>query len=87
MSRLDPSSLRWRKSTKSGSEGGTCVEVAAWKKSSRSDSSGGNCIEVASVASAVVVRDSNDSDGPVLEFGCRAFGVLLGEIRAGRYDR
>ncbi|MFA1540610.1 DUF397 domain-containing protein [Actinomadura monticuli] len=28
MSTLDLSSLRWRKSTKSGSEGGTCVEVA-----------------------------------------------------------
>jgi hypothetical protein len=28
VSTLDPSSLRWRKSTKSGSEGGTCVEVA-----------------------------------------------------------
>ncbi|TDC91232.1 DUF397 domain-containing protein [Actinomadura sp. 7K507] len=28
MSTLDPSSLRWRKSAKSGSEGGTCVEVA-----------------------------------------------------------
>jgi len=28
VSTFDPSSLRWRKSTKSGSEGGTCVEVA-----------------------------------------------------------
>ncbi|WP_255271194.1 DUF397 domain-containing protein [Actinomadura madurae] len=28
MSALDPSSLRWRKSTKSGSEGGSCVEAA-----------------------------------------------------------
>lgn len=28
MSMFDPSPVRWRKSTKSGSDGGTCVEVA-----------------------------------------------------------
>ncbi|RFS84822.1 DUF397 domain-containing protein [Actinomadura spongiicola] len=28
MSTLDSAPLRWRKSTKSGSDGGTCIEVA-----------------------------------------------------------
>ncbi|WP_242885373.1 DUF397 domain-containing protein [Actinomadura litoris] len=68
MSTLDPSSVSWRKSTKSGSEGGTCVEVAA-------------------AESLIALRDSKDPEGPRLEFGRRAFGVLVSEIRAGHYDR
>ncbi|MUN39800.1 DUF397 domain-containing protein [Actinomadura litoris] len=68
MSTLDPSSVSWRKSTKSGSEGGTCVEVAT-------------------AESLIALRDSKDPEGPRLEFGRRAFGVLVSEIRAGHYDR
>jgi hypothetical protein len=42
-------SLQWWKSSRSGSDGGQCVEVAVsgWWKSSRSGSEGGNCVEVA----------------------------------------
>lgn len=106
MSTFDRSFLRWRKSSRSGSEGGTCVEVASWRKSSRSGSEGGNCVEagfwtrsthsdseggacveVASEASGVAFRDSKDPEGPLLAFGRGAFGALVGEIRAGRYDR
>lgn len=106
MSTFDRSSLRWRKSSKSGSEGGTCVEVASWRKSRRSDSSGGACVEAGSWQksthsdseggacveaargiSGVAFRDSKDPDGPLLAFGRGAFGLLLSEIRAGRYDR
>jgi Domain of unknown function (DUF397) len=36
----------WRKSSRSGSNGGECVEVTAWRKSSRSGSNGGQCVEV-----------------------------------------
>ncbi|MEO3826245.1 DUF397 domain-containing protein [Actinomadura sp. B10D3] len=68
MNTLDPSPLRWRKSTKSGSEGGTCVEVAG-------------------LGSDVAVRDSKDPEGPRLAFGRAAFGALVRDIRAGRYDR
>lgn len=38
MSTPNPSSVHWRKSSYSGSDGGTCVEVASWRKTSRSDS-------------------------------------------------
>lgn len=45
--------LDWRKSSRSGGNGGNCVEVAAlWRKSSRSGASGGNCVEVAVVESS-----------------------------------
>lgn len=36
----------WRKSSRSGGNGGACVEVADWRKSSRSGSNGGDCVEV-----------------------------------------
>jgi hypothetical protein len=35
----------------------------------------------------VAVRDSKDPEGPKLAFGRVAFGTLMDEIRAGRYDR
>ncbi|WP_433237501.1 DUF397 domain-containing protein [Actinomadura nitritigenes] len=38
----------WRKSRRSGSEGSSCVEVAAaWRKSSYSGSEGQECVEAA----------------------------------------
>lgn len=41
-------SLKWFKSSYSGSQGGDCVEIAYdWRKSSYSGSEGGNCVEVA----------------------------------------
>ncbi|MFB4299350.1 DUF397 domain-containing protein [Actinomadura sp. NTSP31] len=87
MSTLDLSSVRWRKSSRSDSSGGACVEVASWRKSSYSDQSGGNCVEVGELTSGVALRDSKDPDGPLLAFGRGAFGALVSEIRAGRYDR
>ena len=41
----------WRKSSRSGTTGGQCVEVAAaWRKSTRSTNTGGQCVEVASLS-------------------------------------
>ncbi|AVT31594.1 MULTISPECIES: DUF397 domain-containing protein [unclassified Plantactinospora] len=40
----------------------------SWQKSSRSGGEGGNCVEVARLASGVAVRDSKDTEGPVLRF-------------------
>ncbi|GAA2444117.1 DUF397 domain-containing protein [Actinomadura vinacea] len=65
---MDLTNLTWRKASRSGENGGNCVELAvlSWRKSSRSTSSGGNCVELADAADAVAVRDSKDPDGPVL---------------------
>ncbi|QXJ24527.1 DUF397 domain-containing protein [Actinomadura graeca] len=87
MSSQDSSSVGWRKSTHSDASGGDCVEVAAWRKGTRSGSEGGISVEVAGLPSGVAVRDSKDPDGARLRVGRRAFGTLLAEIRAGRYDR
>ncbi|GAA0355035.1 DUF397 domain-containing protein [Actinoallomurus spadix] len=37
----------WRTSTRSGDNGGNCVQAAIWRKASRSADNGGNCVEVA----------------------------------------
>jgi len=63
----------WRKSTYSGPNGGSCVEVAvlagvSWHKSTRSGLNGGDCVEVALAADTTGVRDSKNPDGPALVF-------------------
>ncbi|WP_308211757.1 DUF397 domain-containing protein [Actinoallomurus soli] len=38
--------MKWRKASRSSSNGGNCVEVAtAWRKASHSSSNGGDCVE------------------------------------------
>jgi hypothetical protein len=49
--------VRWRKSSRSGGQGGQCVEIAQfsaaqWKKSSHSSDQGGQCIQVAQISTA-----------------------------------
>lgn len=63
----------WRKSTYSGPNGGSCVEVAAlagvsWRQSTRSGPNAGNCVEVALASDLAGVRDSKNPDGPALVF-------------------
>ncbi|MFJ6984300.1 MULTISPECIES: DUF397 domain-containing protein [unclassified Streptomyces] len=56
---MSTQALKWFKSTRSGSEGGACLEVAvSWKKSSYSSSEGGACVEVASCPGSLHIRDS-----------------------------
>ncbi|MFF3555890.1 DUF397 domain-containing protein [Streptomyces tsukubensis] len=60
--------LEWFKSSYStGEPGSNCIEVAYdWHKSSYSGGEGGNCVEVATHPSAIHIRDSKVTDGPVL---------------------
>ncbi|MEV7343975.1 DUF397 domain-containing protein [Streptomyces sp. NPDC093544] len=81
MHEYDLSTARWRKSTYSDGNGGSCIEVAydfvgaaQWRKSSYSDDNGGDCVEVADGFPGVVpVRDSKVPDGPVLVIGSAAW--------------
>ena len=50
-----------------------------WRKSSRSGGTNGNCIELAHTMDAV--RDSKNSDGPVLSVGLSG---LLVAVKEGR---
>ena len=51
-----------------------------WRKSSYSGSNGGECVEVAT-ADAVLVRDTADSNGPVLTFTPDAWRAFTTAIR------
>ncbi|MGW6296192.1 DUF397 domain-containing protein [Streptomyces sp. NPDC055058] len=89
------SNARWRKSSHSNGEGGSCVEVAydfpgaaRWRKSSYSGGSGGeSCLEVADgVPGVVPVRDSKVAGGPVVVVGAVAWTEFIGAVRATRFS-
>jgi hypothetical protein len=47
----------------------------------------GNCVEVAGLADKlIVVRDSTDTDGPVLRFAPDEWQAFLGGVRNGEFD-
>ncbi|WP_433228207.1 DUF397 domain-containing protein [Actinomadura formosensis] len=93
MTTLDLSAVIWRKASRSGHEGGACVEVGsvpqvpaeAWRKASRSGHEGGDCVEVAKAARVVAVRDSKDPDGPKLIFAAAEWRAFSRRVRAERY--
>ena len=58
-----------------------------WIKSSLSFSNG-NCVEVASLPDdGIGVRDSKDSEGPVLRFTSGEWHAFLGGVRNGEFDQ
>ncbi|UUN26660.1 DUF397 domain-containing protein [Streptomyces sp. FIT100] len=73
---------RWRKSSYSGDQGGSCVECAplggaAWRKSSYSSDQGGECVEIAETPHLIAVRDSKVPDGPHFTLAPAAFGAFV----------
>ncbi len=84
---MDLTGANWRKSSRSSSNGGNCVEVAVvWRKSSRSAGNGGDCVEVAGTARTVAVRDSKNPAGPKLAFNQHGWAAFTGNIKAGALD-
>jgi hypothetical protein len=57
------------------------LDRARWRTSSYSGSDGGNCVEVAA-ADHVLVRDTQDRQGPVLAFGRRAWEAFAAKAKA-----
>lgn len=55
-----------------------------WVKSSYSGGSGGNCLEVRHHAEAgrVLVRDSKDSQGPILRFSADAWKAFAKQLKS-----
>ncbi|MFE4452483.1 DUF397 domain-containing protein [Streptomyces sp. NPDC056796] len=56
----------------------TTESALLWSKSSYSGAEGGQCVEVAESPGTVHVRDSKQTDGPVLTVGARAWSGFLG---------
>jgi hypothetical protein len=77
--------LSWFKSSYSGSQGDSCVEVALSRaESGRSGSAGDACVEVAACAEAVHVRDSKVTGGPQLALSSGAWRAFVGLASAAR---
>jgi hypothetical protein len=54
------------------------LTAAVWRKSSYSDGGANNCLEVAdNCPGTVPVRDSKQSDGPILVFGASPWASFL----------
>ena len=59
----------------------------SWTKSSLSFANG-NCVEVASLpGDQIGIRDSKDSEGPVLRFTPDEWDAFLGGVRNGEFDK
>jgi hypothetical protein len=100
VSTMDLSNITWRKSRRSGTNGGSCVEVATWRKSSRSGTNGGSCVEVtvaeddantiaahkADNEKLYLMRDSKNPDGPVLAFTPAEWDAFIGGVKDGEFD-
>jgi hypothetical protein len=52
-----------------------------WRKSSYSGGNGGECIEVATT-DRVLVRDTQDRQGPVIAFGRQAWEAFAAKVKA-----
>jgi Domain of unknown function (DUF397) len=59
------------------------MKELAWRKSSYSGSSGGNCVEVAALSEGgFAVRDSKDTDGPLLGFTADEWRAFVRTVKA-----
>jgi hypothetical protein len=59
---------------------------SSWVKSSLSFANG-NCVEVANLPTGeIAVRDSKNSEGPVLRFTPDEWHAFLGGVRNGEFD-
>ncbi|MFF1919447.1 DUF397 domain-containing protein [Streptomyces sp. NPDC058221] len=75
---MNTEQLHWFKSSYSGGEGGTCVEVAYdWRKSSYSSGGGGECIEVATSPTTIHVRDSKNTQRPHFDVTPTAWSTFV----------
>lgn len=62
------------------------LKAAAWRKARRSIGNG-ECVEVAPlVGNVVVVRDSVDPHGPVLQYSSGSWRSFLAAAKTGNFD-
>ncbi|WP_416972867.1 DUF397 domain-containing protein [Streptomyces sp. 4F14] len=77
---MSTTELAWFKSSYSGTQGDSCVEVAAWFKSSYSGTEGDDCVEVAIAQQAISVRDSKDVTRPHFSVGRTGWKHFVGFV-------
>jgi hypothetical protein len=60
------------------------VNPNPWRKSSLCGSS--SCIEVAQLRGGVAIRDSKESEGPVLRYTSDEWKAFVAGVKAGEFD-
>ncbi|WP_253875166.1 DUF397 domain-containing protein [Actinomadura rupiterrae] len=70
----------WRTSSHSGSNEGqtTCVEVAAWRRSGSGN--GHSVVAPGDLSGGVLLRDSQDPEGPVIALGADAWRGMVAVV-------
>jgi hypothetical protein len=71
-----------------GSHGGGWVKDLnssghTWRKSMRSGPTSNECVEVCVLPGTVLVRDSKDTAGPILQFDHAAWASFIAAVRRG----
>jgi hypothetical protein len=56
-----------------------------WRTARRSAGNGA-CVEVAPAAGTVLIRDSKDREGPVVQYSGDSWRVFLGAAKKGHFD-
>ncbi|MER6154660.1 DUF397 domain-containing protein [Streptomyces sp. NPDC001868] len=73
--------LAWFKSSYSGTQGDSCVEIAlVWRKSTYSGTEGDDCVEVATHPSTIHVRDSKLPASPELALSPSAWAPFIAQV-------
>ena len=57
-------------------------DIMNWRKSSYSSSNGGECIEIADHDSRILIRDTKDSQGPILRFTADAWKAFAKKLKS-----
>ncbi|MEU7748793.1 DUF397 domain-containing protein [Nonomuraea sp. NPDC049158] len=76
---IDPATLIWRKSRRSDGGNG-CVEVAV------SDAAPSEALHKANRGPLMLIRDSENPNGPVLAFTALELEAFFGGIKDGEFD-
>jgi Domain of unknown function (DUF397) len=61
------------------------LQVVDWRKARRSVATG-ECVEVAPIVGNIVVRDSMNPDGPVLQYSTASWRSFLIAAKRGNFD-
>lgn len=61
-------------------------EGANWVKSKRSGGNSDMCVEVAFTPEAIGVRDSKNTNGPILTFTRDEWNAFVAGVKAGEFD-
>ena len=79
MTALDYSPIAWRKSSRSGNQGGACVEITFIDGKDAP-------VEHKHSDRMVVMRDSKNPEGPVLYFTEAEWDAFVGGVKDGEFD-